>query len=234
MAQACFVEIWSEGILIDQHTYDWYYWGCCCAFVENFRTSSTARLAQAGELHLEAYSTIKHEQDATGAPRINQNNNLRRTTSCSGQYEIQRALSLFEAQEMQDQWRQQGLNPVTVQAADLYIMDTHDQSNVSFNSWKHGQDPTLNSNISNQTDMDIPRKKSSKIPRAGQLQRRHTLAAMDVLKEVETYEQEAANSNMINSSVQDYFQIRAESQPAVRSDQMQVSCSFPSFTRIFL
>ncbi|KAG0577647.1 hypothetical protein KC19_5G169700 [Ceratodon purpureus] len=187
------------------------------------RTSSTARLAQAGELHLEAYSTIKHEQDATGAPRINQNNNLRRTTSCSDQYEIQRALSLFEAQEMQDQWRQQGLNPVTVQAADLYIMDTHDQSNVSFNSWKHGQDPTLNSNISNQTDMDIPRKKSSKIPRAGQLQRRHTLAAMDVLKEVETYEQEAANSNMINSSVQDYFQIRAESQPAVRSDQMQMN-----------
>ena len=193
-------------------------------FVASFRASSTGRLAQLGELHVPgAAFSIKHEVHVTGARNYQNINALRRTTSCSDQYEIQKALSLFEAQEMEDQWRQQGLNPVSEAAAEASLMGAHhDQPSVSFHSWQH--DPmSLSNNLSNQTD-SLKKQVSNLSPRARQLQRRHTLSAMEVLQEVDTYHQQAANSS--------YFQIRADSssQPEdVRpsADQVQVSSSSP-------
>jgi hypothetical protein len=170
--------------------------------VASFRASSTGRLAQLGELHVPgAAFSIKHELYATGARNYQNINALRRTTSCSDQYEIQKALSLFEAQEMEDQWRQHGLNPVSEAAEASLIGAHHDQPSVSFHSWQH--DPmSLSDNLSNQTD-SLKKQVSNLSPRARQLQRRHTLSAMEVLQEVDTYHQQAANSS--------YFQIRADS-----------------------
>lgn len=189
-------------------------------YVASFRVSSTGRLAQLGELHVPgAAISIKHEVHVTGARSYQNINALRRTTSCSDQYEIQKALSLFEAQEMEDQ----GLNPVSEAAAEASLMGAHhDQPSVSFHSWQH--DPmSLSDNLSNQTD-SLKKQVSNLSPRARPLQRRHTLSAMEVLQEVDTYHQQAANSS--------YFQIRADSSSQLgdvrpSADHVQVSSSSP-------
>ena len=157
--------------------------------IQIVRTSSTVRLPQGPQLHLQdaAYTTKHHDLHATAAN--NENNTLRRTSSCSDQKEVQKALSLLEVLEMQghDQWRHQKLNPVSEVAADPK-MDTD-----SLHTWHPGSSTQSNT-------MNLLAKQEFAFPRAGPLQRRHTLPAMEVLKEVETHQQEAADSNMVDVS----------------------------------
>lgn len=176
---------------------------------DRYRASSTLKM----QLTVSSMSCMQPQELET---RIN---HLRRATSCSDQFEFQKALSSFEAHELQGQWRQQGLNAVS-EAAEPKIMDTDDHSNVvSFHSGQHGHDPILMStSLSNQSNINVLRKQECKVPRASQLQRRHSLSAMELLKVVDTYQQEAANCNLVKSSEQDCFQIQANQPPAGPAD----------------
>lgn len=168
--------------------------------------------------HLEAELAYLKQSTHSG-PRTTLNSNhsnLRRTTSCSDQYEIQKALSLLEAQEIRsDQWRQlqaaAGLQRNPASTSDNHLQ----QPEFSFHSWQQdeAQRNMVNPNSSSHQTGLIMRSNYMKSSRP--LLRRHTLSAMEVLKEVETYHDDIqADQAASNVSYELHEDFKAFDQPA--------------------
>ncbi|KAG0622109.1 hypothetical protein M758_3G072800 [Ceratodon purpureus] len=100
-------------------------------FSAHDRTSSLVR-----QRHSQLASP--YARPASGTRNLNQ---IRRTTSCGDQHEVQKALSLFEAQEMQDEWRRQAqlhLNP----ASDLDVSKDVTMAKTLRSSSPQGRSPS--------------------------------------------------------------------------------------------
>lgn len=148
--------------------------------------------------------------------------NIRRTTSCGDQHEIQKALSFFEAQEKQEQWRQQPniqLDPALTQAANLNdkvdvqkmrLSSSAQQGNIRLpaqyestnvqkfpsQAWQH--DPASLQKSIVDPPIQLPQSSNASLVNqasdfSGSLLRTHSLSEPEVVKEVDTYHLEVAD-----------------------------------------
>lgn len=192
----------SHGLMVSQADRYRPWSGAATSSSVSSQGDSSARLSaspepQQPQIH---HNPLPNSQNSTldrtsssGTLRSLLNQNLRRTTSCGDQYEIQKAFSLFEAQEMQEHWRQQAGQQPELAGAQAATM------NDKVTALKH--DP---GSLQRSTD-DPPNllKRSSNVSLvnqvskvAGVLLRRKSLSALEVLKAVDTYHRETADKSL--------------------------------------
>jgi len=137
-------------------------------------------------------------------------NQIRRTNSCGDQYEIQKYHTLYEAQEMHHQWRQQQLNSTSELAANN--TDATDGQNLPFQgSWQRDVITPITSpnwQIPNPTDNSKKptggtRSSNVKLVNqvsklAGPLLRGQSMSALELLKDVEKYQKESMSAEGFN------------------------------------
>lgn len=127
-------------------------------------------------------------------------NQIRRTNSCGDQYEIQKYRTLYEAQEMHHQWRQQlnstselAVNTDATDGQNLPCQESWQRDIITSPNW---QIPIANPTDNSKRPTGGTRSNAKLVNQvskfAGPLLRGQSMSALELLKDVEKYRKEAA------------------------------------------
>lgn len=200
---------------------------------------------------LRASSSVRQLHSQLASTGTRNPNQRRRTTSCGDEYEIQRAISLFEAQEMQEQWRRQDhpeLNPASELARTLRRsysppgrlpspVQYNESTNLQFQVWKRdGTGSPDQPTVQIQSKPDPASNRPTHVKRsnnaslmnqvskvAGPLLRRQSLqlSALEVLKEADSVYQKKAAEDVSNGTYD--WKVVHQMREHPRPSQVQVS-----------